>query len=155
MVHYGVAMATRREALRQRRRQLGFTQEVLAYSIGVAPTTYRDWELGVTTPRVGFRRPLARRLDVSLVEVDRMLDGDRRDAVPDGLSVPSWLGHFAALEQGASRIWTYEPLVVPGLLQTPCLCHGGPSHRSRTGARTTRSPSSVQRSYRPPARAQP
>lgn len=32
--------------------------------------------------------------------------------------MPEWLGTLAALEQGASEIWTYEPMVVPGLAQT-------------------------------------
>jgi len=111
-------MASLREALRQRRRQLGLTQEALAFAIGVAPTTYRDWERGVTSPRVGFRPRLARKLDVSLAEIARMLDGDPRPGAPDGLTVLSWLGHFAALEQGAAHIWSFEPVVVPGLLQT-------------------------------------
>jgi hypothetical protein len=34
------------------------------------------------------------------------------------MAVPSWLGTYAALEQGASEIWTFEPMAVPGLLQT-------------------------------------
>jgi hypothetical protein len=59
----------------------------------------------------------AKRLEVSLAEVARWFDGEDT-TVPNGLSVPAWLGHFASLEQGASRIWTYEPMVVPGLLQT-------------------------------------
>ena len=32
--------------------------------------------------------------------------------------MPAWLGHFAALEQGASELWAYHPVSVPGLLQT-------------------------------------
>jgi transcriptional regulator with XRE-family HTH domain len=112
-------MAMTREALRQRRRQQGFTQETMAFALGVSPTTYRDWERGIAMPRAGFRPRLARELDVSLAEVARLLEGDDRPAVPDALAVPPWLGHFAALEQGAARLWSYEPIAIPGLLQTP------------------------------------
>ena len=111
-------MAMTRDALRQRRRQQGFTQETMAYALGVSPTTYRDWERGIAMPRAGFRPRLARELDVTLAEVARLLEGDGRPGVPDGLAVPAWLGHFAALEQGAAQLWSYEPVGVPGLLQT-------------------------------------
>lgn len=32
---------------------------------------------------------------------------------------PEWLGQWAALERKASSLLTFEPLVIPGLLQTP------------------------------------
>lgn len=110
---------TRRQELAQRRRERGYTQETMAFELGVSPTTYRDWERGIAMPRVGFRPRLARQLDVSLAEVSRLLDNDTsRPRVANGLAVPEWLGHLAALEQGAAQIWSYEPVVVPGLLQT-------------------------------------
>ena len=111
-------MTGRREGLHRRRVQKSFTQEGLAQALGVATSTYRGWESGPTFPLVGFRAKLARALSVSLDEVSRWFDGDERAEAPDGLAVPAWLGHLAALEQGASRILTYEPVVVPGLLQT-------------------------------------
>jgi DNA-binding XRE family transcriptional regulator len=129
-----VDVAMTRDALRQRRRQQEFTQETMAFALGVSPTTYRDWERGIAMPRAGFRPRLARELDVSLAEVARLLEGDERLAVPGGLAVPAWLGHFAALEQGAARLWSYEPVAVPGLLQTPeytaALQHGDPADLS-------------------------
>jgi transcriptional regulator with XRE-family HTH domain len=111
-------MAKPREALQHRRKQLGFTQEALAEALGVALNTYSEWERGVATPRVGFRPRIARQLDVTLIEVDRWLDDDGRISAPDGIEVLDWLGHSASLEQGASALWTFEPMVVPGLLQT-------------------------------------
>jgi transcriptional regulator with XRE-family HTH domain len=110
-------MAARRDGLRQRREELGFTQEELAIKLGVATTTYRGWELGHFTPRVGHRPRMARVLGVTSATVAMWFDEDRVDA-PNGLEVPEWLGHLATLEQGAARILTYEPIVVPGLLQT-------------------------------------
>lgn len=86
--------------------------------LGVSTTTYRNWERGVYLPRIGFRPRLADRLAVTLEEVGRWFGGANGVSAPKGMSVPGWLGHLATLEQGASRILTYEPVVVPGLLQT-------------------------------------
>lgn len=109
-------MNARREGLRQRREELGITQEELAVDLGVSTTTYRNWERGMYLPRVGRRPQLARLLGVSVEEVATWFGGNGR--APQGMTVPAWLGHLATLEQGASRILTYEPVVVPGLLQT-------------------------------------
>ena len=110
---------TKRHELAQRRREQGFTQETMAFKLGVSPTTYRDWERGIAMPRAGFRPRLARQLNLSLSEVGRLLDNDpTRPQVATGLAVPESLGHLAALEQGAAEIWSFEPVAVPGLLQT-------------------------------------
>lgn len=93
------------------------TQESAAFRLDVAVSTYRSWEQGVKTPRVGFRPRLARLLDVSLAEVNTYLDPHGAAAL-NGHAVPAWLGHYASLEQAASSIATFEPVVVPGLLQT-------------------------------------
>jgi transcriptional regulator with XRE-family HTH domain len=112
-------MAKRRVAMVHRRRELGLTQQTMAERLGISTTTYRDWERGVAMPRAGHRPALARRLEVSLVELGCMLDADDRVPAPHGVDVSAWLGTFAALEQGASEIRTFEPFVVPGLLQIP------------------------------------
>ena len=110
---------TKRQELAQRRREQGYTQETMALKLGVSPTTYRDWERGIAMPRAGFRPRLARHLNLSLSEVSRLLENDTsRPRVANGLAVPEWLGHRAALEQGAAAIWSYEPVAIPGLLQT-------------------------------------
>jgi transcriptional regulator with XRE-family HTH domain len=114
-----VHVTTRRDGLRLRRQELGFTQEQLAGQLGVSTTTYRNWELGTTFARIGFRPRLADRLGVTVEEVGLWFSEDNgRVLAPKGMAVPAWLGHLATLEQGASRILTYEPIVVPGLLQT-------------------------------------
>jgi transcriptional regulator with XRE-family HTH domain len=111
---------TKRQELAQRRREQGYTQETMAQKLGVSPTTYRDWERGIAMPRAGFRPRLARHLNLTLSEVGRLLENDNgRPRVANGLPVPEWLGHRAALEQGAREIWSFEPVAVPGLLQTP------------------------------------
>ena len=122
-------MAMARHRLKARREQQGLTQEQLALSIGVATSTYREWERGLSTPRVGFRPRLAERLDVSLVEVDSYLnananangeaEGGGAVAAPSGQAVPTWLTLYASLEQGASHLWAFQPMTVHALLQTP------------------------------------
>lgn len=109
-------MAAARHALRQRREQQGLTQESAAFALRVAVSTFRSWERGEKTPRVGYRPRLAELLGVSLAEVDAYLDGGV--AAPNGHAVPAWLGHYASLEQGAAEVRTFEPVVIPGLLQT-------------------------------------
>jgi transcriptional regulator with XRE-family HTH domain len=106
-----------RHSLRQRREQQGLTQEGAAFDLRVAVSTYRSWERGEKTPRVGYRPRLAKLLGVTLAEIDRYLDGTEAPT-PNGHVVPRWLGHYASLEQGAAAIDTFEPIVVPGLLQT-------------------------------------
>lgn len=109
---------TRPEGLRQRREELGITQEQMAADLGVSVTTYGNWERGIFLPRIGQRPKIARALDVPVGDVARWFGGNGLIHAPVGMSVPAWLGHLATLEQGASRILTYEPVVVPGLLQT-------------------------------------
>jgi transcriptional regulator with XRE-family HTH domain len=69
-----------RDGLRARRRTLGLSQEDLAARLRagtqtVAVSTVARWERGETTPRSWHRRPLAEALDVSLAELDRLLEG--------------------------------------------------------------------------------
>jgi transcriptional regulator with XRE-family HTH domain len=104
--------------MQDRRRSLGFTQESMAHELGVALTTYRGWEQGRTRPLPGVRRRLARAMRVDLADVGRWLDGSDADVAPQGMTVPSWLGTFASLEQGAAKLQAYEAITVHGLLQT-------------------------------------
>lgn len=105
-----------RDALRKRREELGYSQLDFANEIGVAATTYAAWEQGRRNITVGYRRRLAKALNVTMTEVATWFDPVRVE--PDGLS-PTWLGTLAALEQGAAALWTYQPVTIPGLLQTP------------------------------------
>jgi transcriptional regulator with XRE-family HTH domain len=108
----------KRTGLQRRRLELGFTQQSIAESMGISATTYRDWERGIAMPRAGFRPGLARRLEVSLVELGALLDMEERVPAPHGVEVPGWLGAYAALEQGAAHMATFQPFTVPGLLET-------------------------------------
>ena len=109
-----------RNQLAARRKALGFSQESLANAIDVTTSAVSRWEQGIATPKARFRRPLADLLDLTPVELDRLLDldGQQQLAALNGHVVPQWLGHYAALEQAASELRTFEPIVIPALLQT-------------------------------------
>ncbi|MEM9563545.1 MAG: helix-turn-helix transcriptional regulator [Actinomycetota bacterium] len=110
---------TARVQLAARRRACGYSQESLAQQLGVTTSAVSRWEQGTSTPKAIYRQPLARSLDMTPVELERLLDVDGREITGlNGTHVPSWLGHYAALEQSAAQLRTFEPLVVPALLQT-------------------------------------
>jgi transcriptional regulator with XRE-family HTH domain len=106
-----------RDRLAARRKARGYTQESLAHALDVTTSTVAHWEQGTSTPLARHRRPLAEHLDVSLAELERLLDVNGAPET-NGQVVPSWLTLYASLEQGASRIWTWQPLTVHALLQT-------------------------------------
>lgn len=105
--------------LAARRKAYGFSQESLAQELQVTTSAVSRWEQGTSTPKAVYRQPLARALSMSPVELERLLDVDgRRITGLDGGHVPHWLGHYASLEQSASELRTFEPLVIPALIQT-------------------------------------
>ena len=108
-----------RVQLAARRKAFGFSQEALAQELQVTTSAVSRWEQGTSTPKAIYRQPLARALQLSPVELERLLDVDGR-TIPglDGQHIPGWLGHYVSLEQSAAEVRTFEPLVVPALLQT-------------------------------------
>jgi transcriptional regulator with XRE-family HTH domain len=107
-------MATARQRLKARRERQGLTQEQLAQEVGVATSTYAEWEQGTSTPRPGYRPRLAAQLDVTLAELAHLIDDEIE---LNGHEVPEWLGHLASLEQAAARICAFETVGIHGLLQ--------------------------------------
>lgn len=108
-----------RVQLAARRRAYGYSQESLAQALQVTTSAVSRWEQGTSTPKAVYRQPLAKALDMTPVELERLLDIDGRQITgQDSGHVPPWLGHYAALEQSAAALHTFEPLVVPALLQT-------------------------------------
>lgn len=106
-----------RSRLVARRKELGLTQEDLAEAIGASSRTIRNYEDGSKTPRGEKRLGLGAALNLTGPELTLALS-DEEDRAPNGHPVPGWLGHLASLEQAAGGIATFEPVVVPGLLQT-------------------------------------
>ncbi len=72
-----------RPRLAQQRKGAGYTQEALAYELGVDRTTVTRWEAGETEPQPWIRRKLARVLGVSTVRLSSLLvDGTSTQGVP-------------------------------------------------------------------------
>lgn len=65
-----------RRKLRERREELGFSQETLARAIGAETTTVRRWESGSTSPQPLLRRRLAKALEVSPETLTELLEDD-------------------------------------------------------------------------------
>ncbi|MFC6089696.1 helix-turn-helix domain-containing protein [Saccharothrix lopnurensis] len=63
-----------REALARAREAIGFSQESLAETLGVHPTTVGNWETGRSSPLAHHRRPLAEKLQISVSELAVLLD---------------------------------------------------------------------------------
>ena len=129
-----------RSQLASRRRNLGFSQETLAHRIEVSPRTVSMWETGSSAPSARHRRPLADALELTLGELEWLLEANGSAVPLNGHAVAPWLGHYASLEQGASELWTFEPMVVPALLQTEHYAAAVESayHRPVTGEEVAR-----------------
>lgn len=73
-----------RPRLAEQRKAAGFTQETLAYALGVDRTTVARWESGETEPQPWVRRKLAQRLGVTTDRLAELLRADTLvDSPPD------------------------------------------------------------------------
>ena len=68
-------MPAKRQRLAARRKAAGFSQEQLAERLGIDRSTVARWESGETGPQPWIRPRLARVLQVSLDQLDRLLAG--------------------------------------------------------------------------------
>jgi transcriptional regulator with XRE-family HTH domain len=119
-----------RQALTERREQLGLTQAMAAQAVGCDVGTYSRYERGLSTPRGAKRQRLADALGWTMAQLTQAID----EITPNGHPVPGWLGGLAGIEQGASRLCAFEPVAVHGLLQTAGYAYAiesvGPGHVS-------------------------
>jgi transcriptional regulator with XRE-family HTH domain len=102
-----------RDRLIARRKALSYTQQSLAHAISCERTTVARWERGECEVSAHHRGPLAEALKWSLTELDQALNGDSIPRPEHG-----WWSNYEALEQSAVSIHTWEPMLIPGLLQT-------------------------------------
>ncbi|MGH3855953.1 MAG: helix-turn-helix domain-containing protein [Pseudonocardiaceae bacterium] len=112
--------------LRRLREASGITTEAASHAIRASHTKISRMELG----RVGFKeRDVAELLTLYGItdeqEQEAFLALVRRSNVPgwwhaySDVLLPSWFEMYLDLERASSVIRTYEPQLVPGLLQTP------------------------------------
>lgn len=103
-----------RERLIARRKALGHTQASLAHAIPCERTTVARWEREEADVSAHLRGPLAEALQWSLTELDGAINGN--NVLPH--AGHGWWSNFVTLEQAATAVSDYEPVLVPGLLQT-------------------------------------
>jgi len=106
-----------RRRLIQLREDAGITREDLAHRLNKSVRAVARWETGERTPLMPQRLSLARELGCSLALVNVALADD--DDAPNPHVVRKTHRLFASLEQGATALHTYQPVSLPGLLQTP------------------------------------
>jgi transcriptional regulator with XRE-family HTH domain len=109
--------------LRKLRKDSGKTREQVAEFVGCSPVTVTRIESGQSAPRVA---DAARMLELYGVTGDRreVLITLAREARRRGWwqqhsgGIPAWFEVYVGLEEEASEIRSYEPELIPGLLQT-------------------------------------
>ncbi|MGC5011241.1 helix-turn-helix domain-containing protein [Streptosporangium sp. DT93] len=99
--------------LRRYRHEAGLSQEKLARRIGFALGTVSMAETGRRPPTEDFVRRCDQALGAegALIRIKEMMDNV-------AARLPAWFRPWAEIEQAAESLRTWEPLIVPGLLQT-------------------------------------
>ncbi|GGS64108.1 transcriptional regulator [Planobispora rosea] len=99
--------------LRRYRQEAGLTQSKLASRAGFALGTISMAETGRRPPTEDFARRCDEALgaDGALIRIKEMIDNV-------AARLPAWFRPWAEIEQAAESLRTWEPLIVPGLLQT-------------------------------------
>ncbi|WP_372670250.1 helix-turn-helix domain-containing protein [Amycolatopsis kentuckyensis] len=110
--------------LRTARVARGLGMRELARMVDVRPQELSHWEIGTRVPKIAQVGLLLGALRVEPVERARLLE------LAEYAREPNWLEHsipgispklsaFIEYERTASAIFAWEPLLIPGLLQTP------------------------------------
>jgi len=103
-----------RVRLAQQRKAAGYTQEGLAYELGVDRTTVTRWEAGETEPQPWIRRKLARVLGVSPERLTLLLTGE-----DGGGSLPATWRTDQARAERAHHLAAVPALRIDGADWTP------------------------------------
>ncbi|GAA4534423.1 MULTISPECIES: helix-turn-helix domain-containing protein [Nonomuraea] len=98
--------------LRKEREAKGMTQAQVGHRLGFAPTTIGAFELGTRRPHL--------KLAQACEELFRLEPGELVRWLPEEPSkaAPKWFGPWKLRERSARAIYTWEPVIVTGLLQT-------------------------------------
>lgn len=98
--------------VRRSREQAGISQNYLAASIPTSQTNLSDIELG----KRSVKKDMAERLDQLLTSQGRLIAA--WEAFTKSYDPPEWYQKLSLLEPRATEIEDYQPLLIPGLLQT-------------------------------------
>lgn len=106
--------------LRKARKARGYGLRELARAIGVHPADLSNWELGSRVPKLEEVALLLGQLRVGVEERNRLLELAEHAREPNWLEsavAPDVTAH-AEFERSADAVITWQPILVPGLLQT-------------------------------------
>jgi transcriptional regulator with XRE-family HTH domain len=105
------AMSMFSEELRRARARAGLTQDQLADKIGYSPSLVAHVETGTRAPSADFARHADEALDTGGL-LSRLQPLVRSEAYP------AWFRDWVEIEREATTLRWFEPLLIPGLLQT-------------------------------------
>ncbi|MFC3984257.1 helix-turn-helix domain-containing protein [Streptosporangium jomthongense] len=99
--------------LRKYRIEAGLSQQQLAVRVNYSIGTISGVERGQQSPTVAFAKKCdeALELEGALIRIKEMIDNA-------AAKLPTWFRAWVEAEQHADVLRTWEPLIVPGLLQT-------------------------------------
>ncbi|WP_410595677.1 helix-turn-helix domain-containing protein [Amycolatopsis sp. lyj-23] len=110
--------------LRKARKARGYGLRELARATGLHPAELSNWELGLRVPRIEDVAVLLGQLRVPAVERARLFELVRTAREPNWAEkempdAPAILTTLAEYERTAAAIFSWQPMLVHGLLQTP------------------------------------
>ncbi|WP_103353991.1 helix-turn-helix transcriptional regulator [Amycolatopsis sp. CA-128772] len=110
--------------LRKARKARGYGLRELARATGVHAAELSNWELGLRVPKIEEVAVLLGQLRVPAVERARLFDLVRTAREPNWAEkempdAPAILTTLAEYERTAAAIFSWQPMLVHGLLQTP------------------------------------
>jgi transcriptional regulator with XRE-family HTH domain len=110
--------------LRKTRKARGYGLRELARAADVQPAELSNWELGLRVPKVEEVALLLGQLRVGAEERKRLLELAEHAREPNWLEkempdAPAILTTLAEYERTAASIFSWQPMLVHGLLQTP------------------------------------
>jgi transcriptional regulator with XRE-family HTH domain len=100
------------QELRRAREASGMTRPVLAEKFHISESLVKMWETGRRVP-----------VPADLTQLDRFFGKEGlwvrfREQLVKTSTPLEWLGRWLEIESRATSLWTFEPSIVPGLLQT-------------------------------------
>jgi len=106
------------------RKHAGYDQGEVAKFLGLTSASVSRMENGKQTIMPRSVRAMCQMFGVGAPDADMYVrqaeeSNDRAWYAMYSDTVPSWVESFLGLEAEASEVWTFEPVLIPGLLQTP------------------------------------
>jgi transcriptional regulator with XRE-family HTH domain len=98
--------------IQRAREAKGMTRDDLAKAVFVSESLVRMWERGKRIPQPDHLKAVEVELGTGGI-----LGRIREDLVNTAVPI-EWFGRWPEIENRATEIWTFQPLLVPGLLQT-------------------------------------